>query len=375
MIRWQHDNTIYRLEVSKVDSYEIILRQGGLEQLGSLLFPCLQEIESRSCIIVTDTNVRKYCLPVVHNSLQNAAIRYDTIVIPSGEKSKSLRTAFRLWEQLQQLKAERRTLLVALGGGVICDLVGFVAASYMRGLPYVNVPTSLMAQVDGAIGGKVGVDHPTAKNLIGAFYHPTSVIIDPFALRSLASREYINGLAEVVKVAIIASEPLFDTLSALDVAAPLHAQDLESLTAIIQAAVSIKLRLLEHDPFERSLDRLLNFGHEIGHALEAATKYRTYRHGEAVAIGMALATKISLHGGGCSQHTHDRIFQLLLRLGLPTTLPKALHEPVWSHLSTITRIRNGKLRLVIPLDIGQCSILESISFEQYCATVETLSLA
>ena len=211
---------------------------------------------------------------------------------------------------------------MALGGGVIVDMVGFVASAFMRGLPYVNVPTSLIAQLDAAIGGKTGIDYDGSKNLLGAFYHPAAVLIDPDLLATLPDREIRSGLAEAVKVGML-HPPLFAKLESLELD---RAGDLD---VVIREAVLCKMRLLRDDPFEQSLVRLLNLGHSIGHALEAATGFVAYRHGEAVAIGIAVATAISRSRGLCSAETKDRILGCLGTCGLAVSLPLPLAAATW----------------------------------------------
>lgn len=247
---------------------------------------------------------------------------------------------------------------MALGGGVLCDLVGFAASTYLRGVPYVNVPTTLMAQTDGAVGGKVGVDHPGGKNLIGAFFHPVRVVVDPLVLRTLPRREVASGLAEIVKVAVLTSPAMFAALEALDVERP-PAVD-TALLPLIRGSIAAKLALLAPDPFERSLRRLLNFGHAVGHALEAATDFAVYRHGEAVAVGMATATELAAQRGLCGARTRSRILGLLRRLDLPTVLPEPLRDLTWERLQAVYLVRNASLREVVPRTIGHCQVLDGV---------------
>jgi 3-dehydroquinate synthase len=355
------------VSVRRRDDYDIIIRRGVVRECGDFIAPVLDHIEANSVVIITDERVDRVVLPELARSLTACRIPAEVIVLQPGERSKSLPTVERLLQELRHRGVERRTVLVAVGGGVLCDLVGFVAAVFMRGLPYINVPTSLMAQVDAAIGGKVGVNHQSAKNLIGALYHPAQVLVDPELPTSLPLREISNGLAEVVKVGVIADPCLFELLERSADSGP--ALPFEE---IIRRAIVAKLQLLSDDPFERDLRRLLNFGHSVGHALEAATGYRKYRHGEAVSIGIATATQVAVQKGVCGGDTGQRIIGTLTNLRLPTAMTAEHHDAVWDNIGMIQRIRNGSLNFVVPRSIGECDILESLTYEGYRHAVEAL---
>lgn len=366
-----------RLSVTRSSEYAIVVEHGAIEHLGALLAPTMGELESRSVVVVTDAEVERLHLEPVVRSLEAEHLPWEVLTVPTGETSKSVQTLVDLWEVCQRLHVERRTMMLALGGGVLCDLVGFLAASYMRGIPYANAPTTLMAQVDAAIGGKVGIDSSRSKNLIGAFYHPSAVVVDPALLATLPRREVVSGLAEVVKIAVIGSPGLFERLEALELdESPPVVADVESLTAIIEEATVLKLELLADDPFERSLRRLLNLGHSIGHAVEAATQYTRYRHGEAVAIGLAAAAQIALQVGACELETRDRIVSTLGCLGLPRAAPSELWSEVWARVQMIRRIRNGDMYFVVPVRIGRCTMIEqlpeSVFYEAMAALESTV---
>lgn len=372
----QGEQTGYRVTVHKEDRYDIRVGRGTLSRLEEFLAPVLAANDANSAVVITDNHVGPLYAELVMQRLAAAGVHAQCIVIPAGEPSKSVAQTQRLWDELRARNVRRRTLLVALGGGVLCDLVGFVATTYLRGIPYVNVGTSLMGQVDGAIGGKVGVDHATGKNLIGGFNHPDLVVIDPSCLSTLPLAEVINGLAEVVKVALIGTPGLFEQLErlpmqgawALDQPAPERL--IEGLGPIIPAAIGKKLELLAPDPFEQDLRRLLNLGHSVGHGLEAATNYVRYRHGEAVAIGIATVTALSTSMGRASTDTLRRVLRLLLKLRLPITVPDELRDVVWQHLETARLVRNGRLLLVMPTAIDQCVIIDDITREQYDAACQ-----
>jgi 3-dehydroquinate synthase len=296
-------------------------------------------------------------------------LRVQSVVVPAGEASKSWPVAHQVIEALSSRGAKRRTALVALGGGVVIDMVGFVASAFMRGLPYVNVPTSLVAQLDASIGGKTGIDYAGSKNLMGAFYHPAAVLIDPDLLATLPGREIRSGLAEAVKVGML-HPPLFAQLEKLELGVE---HDPDALAAIIREAVLCKMRLLRDDPFERSLTRLLNLGHSVGHALEAATEFEVYRHGEAVAVGLAVATVVSWRRGICAAETKDRILGCLEACGLAIALPPRLADATWAELDVVRRIRNGVLREVLPVSIGEVVVVDEITREEFLRAVEALA--
>ncbi|EPX56498.1 3-dehydroquinate synthase [Cystobacter fuscus DSM 2262] len=361
----------YRVTVQREDRYDILVGRDSLARLDELLAPVMKANDANSAVVITDNHVGPLYAELVMKRLSAAGVRAQCVVIPAGEPSKSVAQAQRLWDELRSRSVRRRTVLVALGGGVLCDLVGFAATTYLRGIPYVNIATSLMGQVDGAIGGKVGVDHSTGKNLIGGFYHPALVVIDPSYLATLPLAEVINGLAEVVKVALIGTPGLFEQLErlpmqqdwALDQPAPRHL--IEGLGPIIPAAIGKKLEMLAPDPFEQDLRRLLNLGHSVGHGLEAATNYVRYRHGEAVAIGIATVTALSVGMRLASVDTLRRVLRLLRKLRLPVSVPDDLRAVVWNHLETARLVRNGRLLLVMPTAIDQCTIIDDITRSQY----------
>jgi 3-dehydroquinate synthase len=252
-------------------------------------------------------------------SFERTGISLTLLEVPDGEEFKSLHMAGLLYERLLPLGLDRRSPIVALGGGVVGDLAGFVAATFMRGLPLIQIPTSLLAQVDSSVGGKVGVNLPQAKNMVGAFYQPCLVLSDISLLRTLPAREYRAGLAEVVKYGVIADKGFFGWLEA-NVPAILEGRE-EVVIHLVKTSCRIKAAVVQQDERDGGIRGILNFGHTIGHALEAATGYGRFRHGEAVAIGMAAAAWISHQMGLCSGEVPLRLQGLLQRIGLPTSIP------------------------------------------------------
>jgi 3-dehydroquinate synthase len=284
-------------------------------------------------------------------SLRQAGFAVMPCLVAEGEKSKSLATASRLFTRLVRHGADRQSLLCALGGGVVGDLGGFVAATYMRGIPFVQIPTSLLAMVDSSIGGKTGVNHRLGKNLIGAFYPPRAVFTDVALLQSLPEREYLCGLSEIVKAGIIADPELFLFIEAH--AEAVHQRDAHVLTTLIERAITVKVDVVQQDPTERGLRAILNFGHTIGHALEAVTAYQQYSHGEAVAVGMALVTLLSERLGYCQAETRQRVHRLLDKLRLPLTYTGAPPEQILDAMRRDKKSLNGMVRFILLQDIGR----------------------
>jgi len=346
-------------ESNRNDSYDILIKPGLLAQIGEYLHNL--NPGSNQTIILTDRNVRSLYANLLTQSLHKTKFKSAIIAVEPGEQSKTLVHASFLWKQLVELGVQRRTVIIALGGGVITDLAGFVAAGYMRGIPYINVPTSLLAQVDAAIGSKVAVDHESAKNLIGFFYHPLAVYIDPDVLRTLPSTEISHGFAEVIKVAIIQSPSLFEFLE-------LHSPalldfDIELVNQVIQMAVTAKVQMVVPDIYEQNLKRALNFGHTFGHALETALAYKNIPHGDAIAIGMATAARIANARGLLNKQTTGRIINLIARFNLPVFAPKIPVTKLWESLSIIRSIRNGNFHVVLPKEIGGYSFYEDLSMK------------
>ncbi len=296
-------------------------------------------------------------------ALRTADLELQLHTVPPGEPSKSLPRAVELWDALARSPVGRRDVVLNLGGGVVCDLGGWVASAFMRGLPYVNVPTTLMAQVDGALGGKVAVNHRVAKNLLGAFHQPRAVIADVSSLRTLPRRHVAAGLAECVKKAVIASTPLWAFLHRE--AEALLAGTPEALQALVRAAVAIKTELIARDPYELDLRRPLNFGHTIGHPLETVAGYGTVLHGEAVAFGMVVETRIAAGRGLCGPAFVDDLIGLLRRCELPVSgagLPSPVDaRALVAATEKVRHIRAGSLRFVLPASVGETVIADDVT--------------
>jgi 3-dehydroquinate synthase len=331
----------------------------ALERLGPLL-------DGASVAVVTDETVEALYGNELLGGLRELGVEPLVRAIPAGEASKSLERAIELWHWLAGSEVGRRDVIVAFGGGVIADLGGWVASAYMRGLPYVNLPTTLLAQVDGALGGKVAVNHAVAKNLIGAFHQPIGVVANVGYLSSTSDRHRRAGLAEAIKKAIIASPDYWRFID--EHAGAILSGDLATLERLVRAAAAIKTTLVGRDPYERDLRRPLNFGHTIGHPLETVSAYGPLLHGEAVAFGMVVESRIAAARGLLPEETLDRIVGLLGRCGLPTCaaeLPARIDgEAVLQAMEKVRLIRAGSLRYVLPVGLGETVIADDVTEDE-----------
>ncbi len=332
-------------------TYRIIVQPGILTSSGSLLKSLYP---SNKAMLISDTNVYAHYGKDLAVSLSDNNLEIQTVIIKPGERSKTIREAIRLYNRAIKAGLDRNSPIIALGGGVVGDLSGFVASTYLRGVPLVMVPTSLLSQVDSSVGGKVAVNHPAGKNLIGSIYPPDLVLIDPLALATLPERELKSGLAEIIKHGIIEDAVLFDNL---ENALPLLLdRDIATLAEFIYATVSSKVRVVEEDEFEKGYRRILNFGHTIGHALEAATGYRYYTHGEAVAVGMLAATEIALHLKCIDTKPAVRIKKLIYRLGIKKPPGRLTARQVIGKLNLDKKKLGDDLIFVLPDAPGKAFI-------------------
>lgn len=286
------------------------------------------------------------------------------LILPAGERNKDLNSLDIILRWMQQGGFNRRDTLIAIGGGVILDIGGFAASIYLRGIRYMLLPSTLIAQVDAAIGGKVGINFGSAKNSVGSFWHPSDVLIDPNLITTISARDYTAGLAECVKVSCCQESGEFFRFME-ESSAAIVARDQAAVDRTIRESVSLKWSLLEPDPFEDDLDRVLNLGHTVAHALEHATGYRNYRHGEAVSIGVATAARYGERRGILSLADSHRIQRLLDKLGLPLFAPSTLVKPIRASLEGVLRVRGGKIRYVVPSGVGAVEIVEPDSCEDF----------
>lgn len=329
------------------EQYDIHIGSGVLTEIGK---PAVALTPGRKAFVVSHPSLAELYGSALTESLREAGFTVATYLVPEGERSKTLLTASRLFTHLAQHEADRQSLICALGGGVIGDLSGFVAATYMRGIPFVQIPTSLLAMVDSSIGGKTGVNHKLGKNLIGAFYPPCAVFTDIALLQSLPEREYLCGLSEIVKAGVIFDAELFAFIEAQVEA--VRQREAQVLTTLIERAIAVKVHVVQQDPTERGLRAILNFGHTIGHALEAVTAYTQYSHGEAVAIGMALVALLSERLEYCRTGVRERLYALLGALRLPVTYSGVSPQRLLEAMAHDKKAVHGVARFVLLEDIG-----------------------
>ena len=291
-------------------SYPILVGTGALTSVGREL---ARRKVGRKVVVVSDAAIAALHGQPVTEGLRKAGFDTLSVSVPEGEHAKRLEIASGLWDRLLDVGCDRTSTVVALGGGAIGDLAGFVAATYMRGMNFVQVPTTLLAQVDASIGGKTAIDHARGKNLIGAFHQPRMVVVDPGTLTTLPDREFRSGLAEVIKHGIVLDADYFADLET-DIAS-LLARDLSTLERVVAGSCRLKAQVVERDEREAELRWVLNYGHTIGHALEAVTGFRRWAHGEAVSLGIAAESRLAEHLGIASAETAERQLQLLSAVG------------------------------------------------------------
>jgi 3-dehydroquinate synthase len=332
-------------------SYDIVLHPGLLSTVADRLNALTS---SPKIGVVTDRHVASHYLQEILRSLCKAGYDPIPIILSPGERTKTLGTVAKVLDALARHKFERQSLLLALGGGVIGDITGFAAAIYQRGIPFVQVPTTLVAQVDSSIGGKTGVDHRLGKNLIGAFYQPRAVLIDPLTLRTLPRREWIAGLAEVIKYGIIADEDFFAFLEQ-EIPALLKL-DKKSVIYAIKRSCEIKAQVVAEDERESDCRRMLNYGHTIGHALESLAGYRGLIHGEAVGIGLVQEADLACHMELCERDVVERIRRLVRRAGLPEQVSQASFTSLWGAMQHDKKVIGGQVVGVWPVRIGEVVI-------------------
>jgi 3-dehydroquinate synthase len=341
--------------------YPIYVGAGLLSQLGKLVQGRLPR--ARRALIITDTSVGPLYGAAVREALEGAGIAVHKATVPAGETSKTLAQAYSLYTACVKAGLERSSVIIALGGGVVGDLAGFVAATYLRGIPFVQVPTTLLAQVDSSIGGKTGVDLPEGKNLVGAFHQPSLVVADTDVLQSLPKREVAAGMAEVIKHAVIRDEEFLKYLEVY--AGSILALEAPVMEKVVEQNCRIKAEVVSADPTEQGLRAILNFGHTVGHAVEASVGYGQWLHGECVACGMVAATAIGRFASIVQeQDLQVRLERLLTRFGLPTRLPPGLDL---ASLETLMRrdkkVADGQLRWVMPVKAGEVIVTADVPYE------------
>lgn len=338
-------------------SYDIEIGGGLLSELGSFV---AARGKVSHAVIICDENVQNSHAQRAAESLAASDMGVEVLVVPSGEESKSLAMAGELWQQMLAIGADRKSWVIAIGGGVIGDLAGFIAATFTRGLPFVQVPTTLLADVDSSVGGKVGVNLPTAKNMVGAFWQPAGVIIDTDALATLPDREYLSGLGEIVKYGMILDAEFLTYLE--QHVADILAREATTLQHIIARSCRLKADVVERDEREETgLRAVLNYGHTFAHAFEAVAGYGELLHGEAVAIGMQCAARLAQALGRISQDVVVRQEKLLQALKLPVEVPANLpDERLLAAMQHDKKVEHGRLRFVLPSRIGQVELVAGV---------------
>ena len=338
-----------KLDVSLAErSYPIYIDRGLLGQ--DLI---RRHVRGNQVMVVSNETIAPLYLESVTQGLSD--LQCDTLILPDGEQHKTLATLERIFDALMTHRHSRTTTLVALGGGVIGDMVGFAAACYQRGVDFIQVPTTLLAQVDSSVGGKTAVNHPRGKNMIGAFHQPRAVVIDTAVLDTLPEREFAAGMAEVIKYGLIRDPAFFQWL--LDNQGALAARDTGPLAEAILRSCRNKAEVVAADETEQGNRALLNLGHTFGHAMETFTGYRDWLHGEAVAAGMVMATRMSLELGWLNQTDLDRVQESLAAWKLPVTAPQGMARADFSELMALDKkVQNGRLRLVLLNQIGDALV-------------------
>jgi 3-dehydroquinate synthase len=347
-------------------TYEIAIAPGELAHLGDRMVgaPDRPLKLGRRVLLVSNPMIAKHYLKPAIASLGEAGFDVEQCILPAGERYKTPNSVQKIYNAALAHRLERSSTIVALGGGVIGDMAGFAAATWLRGIHFVQVPTSLLAMVDASIGGKTGVNHPSGKNLIGAFHQPRLVLIDPEVLKTLPTREFRAGMAEVIKYGVIWDEALFYELEQAKRLDQLRYVKPELLHTILLRSCQAKVDVVSQDEKEAGLRAILNYGHTIGHAIESLTGYRVVNHGEAVAIGMVAAGRMALVMGLWDEVSVERQRLLLQKAGLPVTFPGDMDiEAIVDALLLDKKVQDGKVRFILPTRIGEATITDQVPSE------------
>jgi 3-dehydroquinate synthase len=341
--------------------YDVLIGAGLLEKAGE---HARTVFRGRRCAIIADAQVAPLFAPALRASLTSAGFSVELFTVPAGERSKSIAQAAALCEEIGAAGLDRTSFLVSLGGGVVGDLAGFVASIFLRGIPYLSVPTTLLAQIDSCIGGKTGVNSAAGKNSIGSFHPPALVLADTATLRSLPERIWNEGFAEAIKHGIIRDRALFDSVAEVK---------REDPAEFIARNLAIKAAIVAEDEREQGLRSLLNFGHTVGHAIEEAAGYGNFLHGEAVSLGIVAAARVSVRRAGLSLGECEAIIAALRQRQLPTELPAAFPRArIFTALQHDKKFENGRIRFVVAHAIGRASISEDVMLEDLRAALAKL---
>jgi 3-dehydroquinate synthase len=354
-------------------AYSVVVAMDGLSHLGPWLTggKTVAVKPGQKLLLVSNAAIFKHYGQTVMNSLEQAGYQVRHHLIPAGERYKTLNSIQKIYDAALDWRLERQAAMVALGGGVIGDMTGFAAATWLRGIPFVQVPTSLLAMVDASIGGKTGVNHPQGKNLIGAFHQPRLVLIDPIVLKTLPAREFRAGMAEVIKYGVIWDAELFAALEAAPRLDQYRYVGNELLHTILTRSCQAKAEVVSQDEKETGLRAILNYGHTIGHAVESLMHYKGVNHGEAVAIGMVAAGHMAEALGFWTPDENARQLVLLQKTGLPTQLPQNLDfEAILATLQADKKVQDGRVRFIMPKGIGSAFVTSDITQDTILAALE-----
>jgi len=343
-------------------SYDIAIARHSLKDLGAKLVEIGLGRKSKKVLIVSNPVIYKHYGDIVQTSLSNAGFDVAHLILPAGERFKTANSLQKIYDAALEHRLERSSMIVALGGGVIGDMSGYAAATWLRGIDLVQVPTTLLAMVDSAIGGKTGINHPQGKNLIGAFYQPRLVWVDPEVLKTLPAREFRSAMAEVIKYGVIWDRELFDLLAQCDRLDQLRYISADLLQTILYRCAKAKAEVVSKDEKEGNLRAILNYGHTVGHAIESVTNYRLYNHGEAVGLGMVIAGAIAVDLGLWTAEEQAQQLAIIAKTRLPQTLPADIdQEAIIESLSTDKKVEAGQVRFILPTAIGAVTLSDRVT--------------
>ncbi len=351
--------------------YNVVIQPQGLRQLGD---HCQQLQLGNKIVVVSNPVVFKHYGQTIVDSLTAAGFAVTTCILPAGERYKNLASIQKIYDAAISQRLERSSTLLALGGGVIGDMTGFAASSWLRGINFIQVPTTLLAMVDASIGGKTGVNHPQGKNLIGAFYQPRLVMIDPEVLKTLPSREWRAGMAEVIKYGIIWDAELFQMLEQAGNLSQLSKVSPKLLAEILRRSAQAKVDVVSQDEKEGGIRAILNYGHTIGHAIESLTGYKVVNHGEAVAIGMVAAGQLAVAADLWSASTAALQDVVIQNTSLPTTLPAGIKiDEIVTALSLDKKVQAGQVRFILPTKIGAAIVTDRVTNQAITKVLQSMS--
>ena len=341
------------INVNIPDEYKVVIGNGILDFLCDYLKDNYKS--TKDVVMITDSNVYRLYADKMINILKQCGISCKIFCFEAGEERKNIKTLDEIYDFLIENSAERSTPIVAMGGGVTGDLAGMAASTYMRGVPLIHIPTSLLAMVDSSIGGKTGIDHKSGKNLIGTFYQPDVVITDVDFIDTLPDREFISSMGEIIKYGIIADKGLFEYLT--ENYESILKRDKKYVLEVVKRSVKNKVDIIEKDEKELSIRAILNFGHTFGHALENVTNYRKYLHGEAISIGMAVAARLSLNNNLCSEEEYNKIVKLTELYKLPSKVPEDIsEEKLLNAMKADKKVKNRSICYVLTKGVGKTII-------------------